>query len=300
MNAFISLFPPKRTSAQRQLRRIAPLLLSCNLAALSPTALQAAADGDITSVSARVSNDYVRAKFPNGSYQTETYAFARGGHWSGSLRDNPIDHLQFTEIARTISRPLASQNYLPANTPNQTKLLIMVYWGTTTGTSAASSSIAYQALQSSQASSDAEQDSALLRVQLENEQRDQTDVRNSRMLGYDSEGLIGTDYGRHLLTTALHHKTDDLINEIEDNRYFVVLMAYDFQLMWKQKKHKLLWETRFSIRESHNDFAKVLPEITQYASRYFGQDSHGLIRKPLQENVVLGELKILGVESEKK
>ena len=68
--------------------------------------------------------------------------------------------------------------------------------------------------------------------------------------------------------------------EIEENRYFIVLMAYDFQLMWKQKKHKLLWEARFSISERHNQFDRALPGImTEYAARYFGQPTNGLVRQ---------------------
>jgi hypothetical protein len=78
-------------------------------------------------------------------------------------------------------------------------------------------------------------------------------------------------------------------------------MAYDFQLLWKQKKHKLLWETRFSIRQIHNDFDKQLEAMAENASQYFGQDTKGLIRKPLPEgNVKVGELKVLGIEPEKK
>jgi len=61
-------------------------------------------------------------------------------------------------------------------------------------------------------------------------------------------------------------RREDLVDDIEHNRYFVVLMAYDFQVLWKQRKHKLLWETRFSIREQGNDFEKVLPAISRYAS----------------------------------
>jgi hypothetical protein len=93
----------------------------------------------------------------------------------------------------------------------------------------------------------------------------------------------------------------DLIDELEDNRYFVVLMAYDFQLLWKEKKHKLLWETRFSIRQRHNEFDRQLASMAKEASRYFGQDSHGIIRKPLPEGrVTLGEPKVIGYEPEKK
>ena len=107
--------------------------------------------------------------------------------------------------------------------------------------------------------------------------------------------MIGTDYGNNIRGTAFGAKREELIEEIEQNRYFVVLMAYDFQLMWKQKKHKLLWETRFSISERRNQFDKALPVMGQYASRYFGQDSNGLSRTRVPEGQVkVGEPKSLG------
>ena len=146
----------------------------------------------------------------------------------------------------------------------------------------------------------AELDAALTITDAENHQREQANLLNARMLGYNATGMIGTDYGRWLEFTAFRSRERDLIDEIEDNRYFVVLMAYDFQLLWKQKKHKLLWETRFSIREHRNDFGKVLPEMAQYAAKYFGQDSHGLLRKPLPEgHVTLGKLEVCEVVPEK-
>ena len=46
---------------------------------------------------------------------------------------------------------------------------------------------------------------------------------------------------------------------------------------------------------------KQLEAMAENASQYFGQDTQGLIRKPLPEgNVKVGELKVLGVEPEKK
>jgi hypothetical protein len=101
--------------------------------------------------------------------------------------------------------------------------------------------------------------------------------------------------------TPLQHRRDELVDELEDNRYFVVLMAYDFRLLWKEKKHKLLWETRFSIRQRHNDFDQQLAAMAADASRYFGQDTQGVIRTPLREGkVTLGQPKVIDVEPEKK
>jgi hypothetical protein len=92
----------------------------------------------------------------------------------------------------------------------------------------------------------------------------------------------------------------DLFGDLRVNRYFVVLMAYDFQLMWKEKKHRLVWETRFTLLETGHDFGKELPRMAKYASRYFGRDSHGLIRDLVPEGrVEIGDVKSLGTEPEK-
>jgi hypothetical protein len=77
-------------------------------------------------------------------------------------------------------------------------------------------------------------------------------------------------------------------------------MAYDYQALWRQKKHSLLWVTRLSVRERGADFGKLLPSMVGYASQFFGQDSHGLLRRPLPEGrVEIGEPKSLGALPEK-
>jgi hypothetical protein len=287
---------------------------------LAPTGARAsdAVDG-VTAVSARVSSDYVRTRLPDGSFQPELYAFGKGGYWGGQLSDSTIDKLQFSDVAKVIAAPLASQQYFPAKNPITAKLLIMVYWGTTAVPGPSSSSFAYDKLSAAQANLSAymvssgnplqrtviagpaadaamaQMSEAMTLVDMENHQRDSLDLTNARMLGYDSEGLIGTDYGNNIRGTAFAARRTELIEEIEENRYFVVLMAYDFQLLWKEKKHKLVWETRFSISERRNAFDKALPVMAQYASQYFGQDSKGLLRTRVPEGQVkVGEPRSLG------
>jgi len=72
--------------------------------------------------------DYVRTKLSDGSFQPELYAFGKGGKWSGEVSDSTIDTL-FLDIAKVIAVPLAAQRYHGGD--RETKLLIMVYWGTT-------------------------------------------------------------------------------------------------------------------------------------------------------------------------
>jgi hypothetical protein len=262
-----------------------------------------------TTVSASASGEYVRGKNADGTFQAETYAFGKGGLWASTMRDDTIDKLDFTAIARTLAVPLAGQGYIPSRDPNDTKLLIMVYWGATSGAKDTPDSEAYRGLQADQTPPEVVLPTSqnplpasarsgiqgtpnrydpglILMVSLQNKLRDAADFQNAGILGYDTAlPLIGMQQTH----TAFSNYRDDLITELEYSRYFVVLMAYDFQATWKQRKYKLLWETRFSIAQHNNDFGKQLRGMALYASKYFGADSHGLIRKPLPEgNVEVG------------
>jgi hypothetical protein len=304
----------------------------CILLATQPIARAMASSDGVTAVSSKASSDYVRARLPDGSYQPELYSFGNGGHYGGPIDDPTIDPLKFIDVARVIAVPLADQKYLPGRDPAKTKLLIMVYWGITYVPPGISGSSAYnnfnelqnemnqaQALagaannpaaaaasgakgyHSSDSNAGLRDDqlatlsSELTMLSMVNEQRDQTDFQTAKLLGYDSDAAVGTEFGNYIRGTALHARRDDLVEELEDNRYFVVLMAYDFQLLWKQKKHKLLWESRFSIRQRDHAFDKDLPTMAKFASQYFGQDTHGLVRKTIPlGRVEIGEVKSLG------
>jgi hypothetical protein len=308
--------------------RIAIGLLVAGGAVAIGQSARAADAGEVTAVSSKVSDRYVRTKLADGSYRQETYAFGEGGYLGAAMRDETIDKLGFLKIAHVVAFPLAHQNYIPAKDPKSTNLLIMVYWGATDGASDISNSSPYLRLQASQVKSapatssiapqappdvsmrdcyyssnkmsdevmarevaTEELNNSLVEAALDDRERIQADVRIAMLLGYDAE-LAAT---KGLEGTPLRHSRDDLVSEIEDSRYFVVLMAYDFQMARQHRKPELLWVTRISVRARGNDFRKVLPAMTEYASPYFGQDSHGLLRKPMPEGRIdVGEPKSLG------
>jgi len=290
---------------------------------------------DITAVAARASDDYVRSRLPDGTFSIEYYAFGDGGHYGGQMADESVDKLKFTDVARMIANPLAAHNYVPARDAGNTRLLIMVYWGLTFVPEAISASPGYTnfsytenaALQtaslakiaaanrpstvpsgyhSTGSGSSAAQmglsDSQLAELSSQvtvltmfNEQRDRTDFRAAKLLGYDYDAALGTENGNYIRGTAFGVKRDDLVSELESNRYFVVLMAYDFQMLLKQKRHKLLWETRFSVRQNNHAFDRDLPMMAGFASQYFGQNTNGLVRQRMPfGNVTIGEVKSLG------
>ena len=294
------------------------------LSAAATQAIADARDGssaDAVAVSARASSDYTRTRLADGSLAPETFAFANGG----ALRSTEAgmnERIGFMDVARTIARPLGSQGYLPSTDPKTTRLLIVVYWGATTPPSSLTQSIAGQNLAGANAAAlaanhpqmvrnnpndscappqialasttsyairspdqidlDAAMTGALAAVAAEEQERRMVDARNAGMLGFDASWTEASSANG----TALEGRQNDILGELEAPRYFVVLMAYDFQLMWKQKKAKLLWETRFSVREGGNDFGRQLDAMASGAARYFGQNTGRLVHESVPDGHV--------------
>jgi hypothetical protein len=85
-----------------------------------------------------------------------------------------------------------------------------------------------------------------------------------------------------------------MLLELEENRYFVVLMAYDWPLLSKQRKTMLLWETRCSMAQRDHRFDQALAAMTNQAASFFGQDSGGLRHRSMPEGrVEVGEPKVV-------
>jgi len=227
---------------------------------------------ELTAVNSKEFNGYVRSKLPDGSFQPETFAFGEGGVLPGapSMRDPTFDGLGFPNIARILAGPLASQKYLPAHDPQSTKLLIMVFWGTTFGADNTKDGPSQDAL----------------------------NYWNASLLGFEAEArFLGESSGASIRGQIIRNLHAYGIGAIEVNRYYVILRAFDFQSAWKQRKLQLLWETRFSLSERRHGFKQDLPRMAESAALYFGQDSYGLVRRPLirEGRILLGEPKVLSV-----
>lgn len=286
---------------------------------------------EIVAVYSAISPAYQRTKLPNGTYQPETYTFGEGGCTPGIQRDPTLDGVNFYAVARQITPALRAQGYVPGAgiMAGEPKLLIMVYWGATTGTDRTSGGAEYQIAQSLQppdraqmsppptggnaamvsdpstsgrgaeaailaaqrAADDSAQAQSALISQMANRQRDRQNAANAVLTGY----LPELQRVKNQPSPSVRQRRDDILSEVEESRYFVILLAYDYQLLATRKERKLLWETRFSLPARRHDFGRDLGGMAQSAAHFFGQDSGGLARKPMPAvRVDLGELKSLG------
>jgi hypothetical protein len=232
-----------------------------------------------TAVSSKVYNGYERRRGADGSFLPETYALGNGGFIFNRLgtletgvpfqRDDSIDAIDLSAVAAAIQDPLASQAYEPARDPGKTDLFIMVFWGLTVGGGDLASG----------------------------RDRDKVDLENAALLGFGEEGVLAQGFGdpSNVMAHIKRQVHSGVMSALEANRYYVVLRAFDFQEAWKRKKIRLLWETRFSLTQRRHDFGLNLPTMAQIASKYFGQDSHGLIQKsPPEGRVDIGEPRAIG------
>lgn len=261
---------------------------------------------EIAAVASRTFNGYTRTRLPDKSFKPESYVFVNAGRWNAPIAGDSIDSVSFDKIIRTLVRPLSSRGYVPAKNVESADLIIFVAWGTTQGSRGLTLNTGYQSaageamnqlsaavgaagargsdgiLSPEAAVAQAARndvDSAMFMMAADNQLRDLINQRNAHVLGFKSD--LQRAYDTSFSSAAL-----DLFDELEANRYFVVLKAFDYAAAAKEKRRKVLWESRFSIHEQGNSFGDNLEAMAWNAARHFGEASRGLVRRKLPEGKV--------------
>jgi hypothetical protein len=258
-------------------------------------------------VSTTASVDYVQQKFAPDATKRETYLFFQGKFYGGTTKDSDLEQAQFDGIAKILAENMVHQNYFPSKDPKDADLLIVVHWGVTTVYDNPNQQEDLTRLNSALAKFNAavsagkKPDPGPVNQAQAIVDAEQVEVRkhiseNSVLLGFsqqfakdqskmsDASSATGTDRGSLLLA-------------LSEERYFVILMAYDYHTMKKGSTPKLLWSTRFSISANGNSFTRSLPIMSRVAADYFGHAVDGLkIEKPNvpEGKVEVGEPTVVG------
>lgn len=304
-------------------------LLAGLFAAAVPLAAEVDEASVLTAVFAKTDKNYKRQKGPDGKWVREYYALTNGGPVEGTIRDNAQSRVPFVAIATVLAQHLARQGYYPATDPEHVDLLLVVNWGRTNpfsdptyrdGLDNVMASMNTNALQSQAAQraranasntqqvgnvnltgtiEDAEAEAAasylendLIMQNMMNRSRNQVNARTARLLGYMDTINQADGPQRFAGGGDLY---DDLVADIEEARYYIILSAYDFQKTVRQKSAKLQWVTRMSMRAPGNSFADNAASMIAYSSTRFGRNTDGLERKQYpQYKVNLEDLRFLG------
>jgi hypothetical protein len=135
-------------------------------------------------------------------------------------------------------------------------------------------------------------ENSFLKSQVDDHVRDELNRKNAQVLGYLDDLADSNDLRRY---AGGGDRYSDLINEVEESRYYIVVSAYDFPELLKTQKKKLLWQVRVSVRSPGNAFDDSLAAMLRSASKYFGQNSGTLVRaEETKGTVEMKDLKFLG------
>lgn len=286
-------------------------------------------DSLVISVHSQASSNYKRRILPDGNIKPQTYVVGNGDLIGQPAPAGAVGNVAFPTIVRLLAPRLVRQSYYPARKGIAADLLLVLYWGETTPYSDApllnananlgsamnsrtaaenivkesvdrgEQQVSLDGIQSAARSvRDAARDEAesqLFQAQLFERMRIQSDEGNARLLGYVEEINRRNNPSRF---AGGGDYFNELMSDLETPRYYVIVQAYDFQTAVNEKRRKLLWTTRISIPVSGSDFNKCLPAMMADASEYFGRDSGRLVRRYRTGVVRLGELEVLGVESD--
>jgi hypothetical protein len=319
------MLPPMKTKRSTS---VAFTVLSGLL--LLPAASRAEDDYSVlTSVYAKTSNTYQRQKDADGKWVREYYALVNGGPAEGTTKDNAQSRVPFVAIATVLAQHLARQGYFPATDPDKVDLLIQVNWGRTMPLddhiyrdtldhavvsmnqfkAKSAAAVASRAAVSAQGAGEiasltgtAEEheawaaesymESDMIVQGMLNRSRDKANARTGYLLGYMAD-INKADGPQRYAGGNLYN---DLLADIEEPRYYVVLSAYDFTRTVRQQKPTIQWVTRMSMRAPGNSFAEKAAAMIAYSSTRFGQDTDGLERKLYpQYKVNLEDVRFLGM-----
>jgi hypothetical protein len=253
------------------------------LAALTGLSSPLRAGYDPVAVASTSSEEYAREKFGPAAPKPESYLFFQGKFFGGTTRDPNLEHAQFLEIAKTLGENLVRQNYFPTKDQKKADLLIVVHWGVTTtyedpnkqeGLDRLNSAVAAeQAAAPSMDHSALNQELAI--ADLERGTEENSISYNSRLLGFRQE-LAKVENQVTAAASGVTSEEMGLRLLLSEERYFVILMAYDYHTMKKGTRPTLLWSTRFSVRAPGNSFTQALPVMSRVAADYFGRAVDGL------------------------
>jgi hypothetical protein len=154
-------------------------------------------------------------------------------------------------VAQALRGTLASQNYLPASAPS---LLIVYHWGVIRP--------------------DSHQIRDTFNIQPNLKARIAL-VATSRMAGeienFVQDRRLGRINPAFRVPGFLAMQERDLLDLARDDRYFVIISAYDYAALTRRET-KLLWRLKVSTRSPGESMAEALPAMLSGGAPYFGRN----------------------------
>ena len=250
-------------------------------------------------VDSEASASYLEAQANRSPDDIETVHFMEGQYFGGLSKDKSLERVTFQEIVEGLAPNLAKQNYLPGDDVRTGDLLLVVHYGVAAVdtpwdelmgiTSEEEEAMLYG---SSTGSASYETGAVELSVDVNYDARPSSKMpgagSNARLLGFE----------RQLQKRNLTRVEEfDLRADLEDDRYFIIVMAYDCQKLLNENEFALQWSTRFSVRSPGTNFEDAHLALSRAAAPFFGKHLDDLERTSVpfgkDVEVDIGDLEVV-------
>ncbi len=296
--------------ALRRTRRYAPFLLG--LLAVSTLALRAE---KLVTVRAMADTAYAARRAKESPPPIETYVFAKGTYSEGTTDDRSLRKMTFTQVITTLAPELKQQRYEPAKSLDVADLVLVVHWGATMANDRGGVSFELQLAglpdamaKVAEAQKADEDDQSLMTHLLGAVEAAQADVRTEMAAATSVSG--GNDFTASSNAEILgfgsalnddrnpdRERGDTLRKMIDEERYYIVVMAYDAKSLRKGNSKKRLWTARLSIRSAGVNFATAVSRMSIAGGAFFGTRQADIVMQPTKDRigeVKVGDLKVIG------
>ncbi len=300
-------------------RSVLPALLAALLSFVTPLS----ADNHVMVV-ALAEQDYTRAKFDDGKSKAESYVVMPGNFFGGSTVDRTLERMPFRKIAGLLAYELAKREYWPAQDPNQADLLMVIHWGVTspratthemTGRTSLSTDVStsHESLNASLMAVEEEQSNAaavqwdvgerssINTLYAEDVLRQQGDQAAAEADQQDSARLLGLVKSLRRAQQAFVPTVNDIAvqHSLKEERYFIIVQAYDLRRWEKGKVNQSVWTIRLNIGSPGKNFEEALVRMSRAGVNWFGRTTDDLVMvrtKEFKGEVEMPPIVILGEE----
>ncbi|MDQ8182490.1 hypothetical protein QEH57_17605 [Pelagicoccus sp. SDUM812005] len=243
----------------------------------------------------------------------QTYHFIRGHFFGGATRDKGMESAAFEELAESLAATLKKQSFYPEPDKEKGDLMIMLSWGRT------ATDPDYRELQGFM-----NYEETLTQAQREKRDKEGGELQLSApgtpqetpSLGemFDAANVGRSQYwgtqfktpnsmNIHLLgleddlemefeSTV---RRDSLWDVLDEERYFVILNAFDYQHFLEKKELKLVWRVRYNTRAVGIGFKKAFESMNDAVSGVIGlnMDKITTVKGDTRGSVKLGDIEVL-------
>jgi hypothetical protein len=261
----------------------------------------------------RASPAYSAVKFVDGKPRRETYVFAAGQRFDGATADASFDRTTIRRIAQYLAPKLTKQNYWPVQDIAEADLLIVIHWGVTIATASltdltANTNVGVDSAMTSGDPLDGvsgdisgaigspDYNASLERYNqfVDRSYRDglkMNDIGTASLLGY------GPSLAKYSSSVRYAQEEFTLRQDLRDERYFIILRAYDLRKVSKFERSRPAWTLHLNVGSPGNNFGEAMNFMSETAAKVAGQTTGDVstARPKVNEgSVSLGDLIILG------